>query len=304
MIKRLWIYISEMIPVIPTILFSIMWTGGLLLIANALLTPVGSVGVTHEWVGAAITVLLWLLFLRATDEFKDFEIDSRLFKDRPLPSGRVKRSDLYFLIALLVSGMWGINLFWLSSPLAFSVLFLYGLLMFKFFFFKRAIQKSLVLALITHNPNVLIVNFFILTIAAQATQAPLFTENHWFLAVWFWIPAITWELSRKIRAPEDEDAYETYSQVFGTKLSAGVPLLFYAIHFVMLLIMFKEGWVSFYLIVGQSLLLVAAIWGSLKFILRPSSKTSWLRPYAEAYMILAYLGVAIDIICKRGIVWM
>ena len=47
----------------------------------------------QEIVGC-ITIFTFLLSLRIADDFKDYKTDIKLFPDRPLPSGRVKKTDL------------------------------------------------------------------------------------------------------------------------------------------------------------------------------------------------------------------
>ena len=47
-----------------------------------------------------------------------------------------------------------------------------------------------------------------------------------FLAAWtLYFPALIWEISRKIRAPEDETEYVTYSKLFGYKKATRFILL-------------------------------------------------------------------------------
>jgi hypothetical protein len=42
--------------------------------------------------------------------------------------------------------------------------------------------------------------------------------------VGLWLPFAAWELSRKIRVPEDETSYRTYSKVLGWKVASRFSL--------------------------------------------------------------------------------
>ena len=87
------------------------------------------------------------------------------------------------------------------------------------FFSKKKIQKSLPLALVTHNPVQMIMNVYILSFTCIKYGLPLFTWIN-FLAAWtLYFPALIWEISRKIRAPKDETEYITYSKLFGYQKS-------------------------------------------------------------------------------------
>ena len=86
------------------------------------------------------------------DELKDKDIDRAMFRDRPLPSGRVRESDIIIsltaAIALyLVANLWAGSAFWVA-------LFVlgYALLMFCHFFMPGVLRDSLLLTLATHNP--------------------------------------------------------------------------------------------------------------------------------------------------------
>ena len=92
MIKRLHIYLKEMYPVIPRLLL------GLIVFLEIYFIVLLNNGITEFNVGiqevvGAITVFSFLLWLRVADDLKDYETDKKLFKNRPLPSGRVYKKD-------------------------------------------------------------------------------------------------------------------------------------------------------------------------------------------------------------------
>ena len=102
MLQRLRIYLREMFPVVPRLLvgaiifFEIYFV--LLLNYRVLDFRIGR----QEAVGT-FTVFAFLLLLRIADDFKDYEGDKHLFPDRPLPSGRVSRRDLWVLLVVLIT---------------------------------------------------------------------------------------------------------------------------------------------------------------------------------------------------------
>lgn len=218
MIKRLRIYFREMYPLIPRlflgflIFFEIYF---LTILTNGKGAIEFSVGVP-EIVGS-ITVFAFLLSLRIADDFKDYELDKRLFPERPLPSGRVTKKDLSILLTVVVVGTSVMNFIFLNNTLFYLILFAYGLLMSLWFFQKYKIQSSLLLALVTHNPVQIILNLYVISYACKKYGIPLLTLNNVLIALTLYFPGLIWEISRKIRAPEQETEYVTYSKLFGYK---------------------------------------------------------------------------------------
>ncbi len=172
----------------------------------------------QEFVGG-FTVFSFLLWLRIADDFKDYELDCRLFSSRPLPSGRVKKRDLGIFVIILIAVTVALNVIFMNNIWFFVFLYVYGTLMSLWFFSKKKIQKSLPLALVTHNPVQMIMNVYIISFTCIKYGLEAFTLTN-FLAAWtLYFPALIWEVSRKIRAPKDETEYVTYSKLFGYKKS-------------------------------------------------------------------------------------
>ena len=87
----------------------------------------------------------------------------------------------------------------------------------KWFFQKAKIQPSLPLALVTHNPVQMFVNLYIISFTVIKYDLPPFTITT-VMTLWtLYFPALIWEVSRKIKAPKDENDYTTYSKLFGYK---------------------------------------------------------------------------------------
>ena len=213
MLKRLLTYYKEMYPLIPRFLLAIIYFFEIYFI---LLLNVGksdfSIGI-QEWTGVW-TIFTFLMALRIADDFKDYEHDQRLFPDRALPSGRVKKRDLAIALAVMVTITVVLNVIFMNNIGWFLFLFIYGTLMSLWFFSKAKIQKSLPLALVTHNPVMMVMNIYIITFVCYKYQLPLLSLPTVLLAFTMYFPSLIWEISRKIRAPKDETEYVTYSQLF------------------------------------------------------------------------------------------
>lgn len=224
MLKRLNIYFKEMYPIIPRLLLGIIIFGEIyfIVILNNGITDF-QINI-QEFIGG-FTVFSFLLWLRIADDFKDYELDCRLFSERPLPSGRVKKSDLGIFTGLLITVTVTLNVVFMNNFRFFLFLYIYGTLMSLWFFHKKKIQKSLPLALVTHNPVQMIMNIYIISFTCIKYGLDFFTWTN-FLAAWtLYFPALIWEVSRKIRAPKDETEYVTYSKLFGYKKSTVFVLI-------------------------------------------------------------------------------
>lgn len=224
MLKRLHIYFKEMYPLLPRLVlgFIVFLEIYFILLLNYGVTKF-SLGV-QECVGG-FTVFGFLLFLRIADDFKDYETDRKLFPDRPLPSGRVTKRDLAIALTVVLTLMAVLNLVFMNNFPFFLFLMLYGFLMSMWFFKKAKIQKSLPLALVTHNPVQLVINIYIISFTCIKYQLNPLSLTTFLVAMTLYFPALIWEISRKIRAPKDETEYTTYSKLFGYRKATRFVLI-------------------------------------------------------------------------------
>lgn len=218
MIKRLNCYFKEMYPIVPRLAL------GIIIFLEIHFIILLNYGVTSFNIGiqeliGAFTIFSFLLTLRIADDFKDYELDCRLFPQRPLPSGRVKKEDLKIFLSVLLIITILLNLLFMNNIIFFFILYVYGGLMSIWFFQKAKIQKSLPLALITHNPVQMIMNIYIISFTCIKYNLNSLTYITVFTAFTLYFPALIWEIARKIRAPKDETEYVTYSKLFGYKKS-------------------------------------------------------------------------------------
>lgn len=215
MLNRLTIYAKEMYPIVPRLFISFLMVAVQILGVLTFAQSQPRYQFNWEDLGIVYTVFAFLFLLRIADEFKDLENDRINYPERPLPSGRLFKKDLWYLGTMLFITMVGVNLF-LPQPLwPFILVVFYGFLMTVWFFQRDKIEPSLVLALVTHNPVQLLLSLYVIHYVTMQYNLPLWTKENFLLAFVLYIPALLWEVSRKIKAPADEDQYVTYSQVWG-----------------------------------------------------------------------------------------
>lgn len=224
MLKRLNIYFKEMYPIIPRLVL------GVIIFLEIYFILLLNYGVTEfsisiqEFVGS-FTIFSFLFMLRIADDFKDYETDLKLFPERPLPAGKVLKKDLKIFVIILVALTCVLNILFMNNIAFFFFLYVYGGLMSIWFFQKNKIQKSLPLALITHNPVQMIMNIYIISFTIIKYNLEPFSLTSVLIAFTLYFPALIWEISRKIRAPEDETEYTTYSKLFGYKKATRFVLI-------------------------------------------------------------------------------
>lgn len=218
MFKRTWTYFKETYP-----LFSRLLLGFVIFLEIYFLVLLNFGQTTfklsiQELIGG-FTVFAFLMFLRIADDFKDYETDKILFPERTLPSGRVKKSDLAIALTVVTLITFAINIAFMNNLPFFFFLYFYGFMMSMWFFQKHKIQKSLPLALVTHNPVQMVMNIYIISFTVIKYDLAWFKLHVILAAFTLYFPALIWEVGRKIRAPEDETEYVTYSKLFGVKKS-------------------------------------------------------------------------------------
>jgi 4-hydroxybenzoate polyprenyltransferase len=245
--------------------------------------------------------------MRIYDELKDAEADIRLgragdprYMNRPIVTGAVTMDDLVVLRWATTAVLIAINLPLGGWPLiGFAVLFLVTWLSFKWFFWP-VISEHLLLAFLTHNPISLFFGGYI--VAVYAGDYGVDSISAWALALIlvFWAPLAAWETSRKIRAPEDETDYQTYSQVFGWKLAPLVPIAFIILgtmSAILLAIEMRLSWIFPAIVAAASLI---PVYRCIAFRLSPSQKTANIQPFVELYAVVMDLGLLVAVVVSHG----
>ena len=287
---RMRIYLSEMYPFPTRLLSAAFLYVGFTTIVRHIHDVETSIISRHTLVGI-LSVFTVMLILRLMDELKDKETDRELFRDRPLPSGRVLESDISFSLVFVmtlfvVANAWLINTFWMAL-----IVLKYSVLMFKYFFIPQVLRKHLLLNLATHSPIIPIVLVYILILFADEHHIAL-KDIKWSssaaLIAMFWAVFFAWEVARKIRSREEENTYVTYSQIFGR---IGAVVVAAAAQSVTLIIGVYFYWTLSFSSAYLAVLVVGygiALWGHAHFVLQPNPRTSKLKHFAEAYIFSVF----------------
>ena len=270
----------------------------------------GPIPVTMVSMLGALTFTLGLLIARVYDELKDAPADIRLaaagdprYMDRPIVTGAVKLEDLQsfrWLITLLAIGL---NVV-VPPTMMVGFVFMFGVLWLSYkWFFWPAIQKSLFLALITHNPLVVVLQIYIISAFVAEFDGSALGVWTLVLMLGLWFPMTAWEISRKQRIPEDETDYETYTKVFGFKRAPWVAAFFVAASTACMLAVWSHVGlpIGYPIVLGLGALL--AIGSYMRFYFTPSTETSKLQPPTEAFVMAAEVGLVVTFWVDRGVSW-
>ena len=176
---------------------------------------------------AFLTALLFFLLLRISDEFKDFEDDSRYRPYRPVPRGLVTLRELAWL-GVAAGAIQLLLAIWLEPSLVWILLLAWGYLaiMSCEFFVPAWLKARPAIYLASHMVIIPLIDLYATAcdwLVAGLSWPP--DGLYLFLLVSFF-NGIVVEVGRKIRAPEDEErGVETYSAVWGRTRAITVWLI-------------------------------------------------------------------------------
>lgn len=285
MLKRIGIYLNEMFP-LSAFIGSIL-TAVAVQLTYLRLYDLKPNSIFQLLVPAFVLTAVSLL-IRIMDEFKDYQDDLTNFPDRPLPSGRVHKQDLvalgYFCVMLILflSMTSSRLLIWSIITLIFTGLML------KWFFIEAMMRKSLPLAFITHHPIVLFNFIYLLIACTQMNSAVTFDKAIYILPIC--LIFTNWEVVRKIRAPEQETAYTTYSKIFGPRPSILIALVLQFIFVGTVYNIFEmlgTSWILRSIFLALQLILISP---SLYFLLTLKLRRP-LKPFAEAQILVVVISL-------------
>lgn len=306
MVRRWWIYIREVFQPGSRLLYTVVLYAGVALVLQALSSSTTEVPLrlSASAIPGCAVVLLVLLYYRCADELKDADTDRRFFPERPVPSGRVTLRDLGWLMAAVWAALGlVIAVSRLAVPWALG-LWAFAFLMHKWFFLPGLIGNNRLLAFVTHSPISLIANLFIVAADSETRGAPVVPADAASVAVWFALPGFSWEVSRKTWAPEQErEGYQTYSAMVGYRASAAVSIVFVVLQAILTGFLRERLGLSVAYVATFGVALLGFALVHLVFMARPGPTSRWLRPSAEAFALVALLGVVVDLAARRGVAW-
>lgn len=219
-------YFDERFPLLVYGILIVSFYSSNQFLAHALTNPGEKMQYGLSSLMGSVTLLCLFFHLRVFDDHKDYTDDCRYFPNRVLQQGVVTLHDLKILGGIAIATEFLLSALWSTAPLVSVLLaFCFSLLMFKEFFVKDWLKRHFLIYASTH---MLIMPLFAIVIFSFATQ-----RYPWEAPGWFWLysfvgffVAFNWEISRKIRAPEEEiDGVDSYTKIFGTYGAAYLVLL-------------------------------------------------------------------------------
>lgn len=246
----------------------------------------------------AFSTFLLLLYYRISDEFKDFKTDQKFFPDRPIPSGRLKLSDLNVLLVIVTVLSIILNILFPYAIVEFFLALLFTFCMGKWFFMEKSISSNRLLAFFTHAPVGLLLYWYAEAYLLNQNQVSWSLPDRLSIIGFIVLPGLSWEVLRKTYLPQDElPGYQIYSTMLGFKgaLLFGAAWVIITIVNNFLMVSLFEGLEGLnpILLILNLLLLIAIAWQSAK----PWIKN--LKPMVEGYMAL-HLFIPLGVLIYRA----
>jgi hypothetical protein len=244
-----------------------------------------------------LTLLCFFLHLRIFDDHKDFAEDCRNYPGRVLQRGEITLKELKQIGALAIAVEFILGIF--AGPAAFVsvvVAFGYSLLMLKEFFARDWLKRHFLIYVSSH---MLIMPLLAMIVFSFATGRYLWEADGWYWMYSFvgFFVAFNWEVSRKIRAPEEEmDGVESYTKLFGTYGAAYLVLLIRIIDTGLVTIVALHLGVSACFYVWLLVLFLVCMIGFFQYRFWTSPSTARrMATYAGLYIVAFDLALAVEL---------
>jgi len=302
LVKRLWAYQAERFPLAAYGVLIVSYYSSNQFLAQVLSNP-GPVRYSTHSIMGAVCLFCMFLHLRVFDDHKDFDTDRRHYPGRVLSRGLVRLGHLKvfgaaaILLEIVLGGMCG--------PPALSAVMIalgYSLLMLKEFFVPSLLRRHFLVYTISH---MLIMPLFALVVFSFTTHRYPWEAPGWFVFYAFvgFFVTLNWEVSRKIRAPEDEiPGVESYSSIFGTFGAAYLVILIRIIDTAMVFLVGLHLGLGIWFFVVLSVLFLVCLIGLWQFRFHTSARTAkMMEIYAGMYIIAFDLILAVEIAHRFGI---
>ncbi|HVR37496.1 MAG TPA: UbiA family prenyltransferase [Thermoanaerobaculia bacterium] len=294
-------YLNERFPPIANVLLILVYYSSNQFLSFALTQP-GTVAHYDRWSFLGMVMLVCFFFhIRVFDEHKDYEDDCKHYPQRVLQRGDITLRHLKIAGAIAIATE--VALAALRGPAAltaWAIAFAFSLLMLKEFFAPHFLKRYFILYATSH---MLIMPLLALTVFSFATL-----RWPWEAPPWFWVYAFVgffvtfnWEVSRKIRAPEQEiDGVDSYTKIFGTFGAAYVVLAIRAIDTALVA---AVGWhlrFANWFYAALVLLYAVCLFGFVQYRTRPTPRhAKMMEIYAGMYMIVFDFLVALSLWLKK-----
>ena len=298
-------YLSERFPLLANGLLILSFYSSNQCLAHALIDPGSPMRYGMTTAMGFLVLLAFFLHLRVFDDQKDYDDDCRNFPDRVLQRGMVTLPELKTLAAIAVGAE--LVLAALGGPAVLvSVLLAFGftLLMRHEFFASTWLKRRFLLYASTH---MMIMPLLAMVVFSFATG-----QYPWEAPGWYWLYALVgfflafnWEVSRKIRAPEDElEGVESYTRLFGTYGAMYLVLVIRGVATGLVAVLGLHLGLGIWFHVFLIGLFLLCLVGSLQYRFRTNSGTGRrMETYAGIYIFAFDLALAIELARIHGVTW-
>lgn len=299
---RLRAYLRERFPLFGHVLLIVSYYSSNQFLAKALTNPGAPMQYTPRSLLGALTLLFFFFHLRVFDEHKDFEEDSRFHPHRVLQRGVITLADLRRLAAIAIVGEF---LFAFAAGTeaftAWILALVFSVLMLKEFFAVEWLRRHFLVYATSHMLLMPLLSLMIFSFATRRIPweaPPLF----WLYAFVGFFVTFNVEVSRKIRAPEDEiEGLDSYSKIFGTYGAAWIVLVLRLIDTTLVSVVGYSMGVSPWFYVAIATLLLVTLGTFVRFRTHTRTKTAKaLERNAGIYLIAFDLILAIELIRMNG----
>jgi len=304
-IKRFGAYLHERFPVFSHGLLIVSYYSSNQFLAQVLENkgePVHYSGFTAMGV---LTIFCMFFHLRIFDEHKDYQDDIKYYPERILSQGLITLDHLkiFGAIAITLELLMG-SARGLPALLAVLLAIGFSLLMLKEFFIGAWLRQNFLVYAISH---MFITPLFALVIYSFTTGNYFWQAPDWFILYAFvgFFVSFNWEISRKIRAPEDEiKGVGSYSKIFGTY---GAAYLLIVIRVIDTALVSLVGWhlqLSIWFYAVLILLFFVCLVSLVDFRLHTNAKTAKrMEKVAGLYIVAFDLTLIVEIIRKFTLVY-
>jgi len=303
LVIRLRAYLAERFPLLGhgALIFSFYSSNQFL--AHALGRPNEPMRYDLNSLCGYLTILCFFLHLRVFDDHKDYAADCRHFPRRVLQRGVVTLHELKRLGGVaIVSEFILAAICGPAAVIAVLTVFVFSLLMLKEFFVADWLKQRF---LVYASVHMLIMPLLAMVVYSFATG-----QLFWEAPRWYWLysfvgffVAFNWEVSRKIRAPEEEiDGVDSYTRLFGTYGAAYFVLLIRVIDTGLVTLVGLHLGLSAWFYVMLLILFIVCMIGFFQFRFQTSPTTAHrMEIYAGIYIFAFDLALAIELGRKYGI---
>ena len=296
-------YLNERFPPIANVLLILTYYSSNQFLAVALTDP-GRRMHYDRWSFLGMLMLVSFFFhIRVFDEHKDYEEDCLHYPDRVLQRGLVTLRDLKVAGALAITTQ--LILVLARGPqatVAWAIAFGFTLLMLREFFAREFLKRHFLLYATSH---MLVMPLLSLLVFSFATRKWPWEAPPWFAVYAFvgFFVTFNWEVSRKIRAPEEErEGVDSYTKIFGTFGAAYVVLLIRAIDTGLVAAVGHHLGFSNWFYVALVVLYAVCLFGFFQYRFRPTARhAKMMEVYAGMYMIVFDLLVAVELGRRYGL---